>query len=425
MTITLPRSYYEASAERPAITPPLAGELCADVCVVGGGYTGLSCALELARHGRKVVVLESETTGWGASGRNGGQFLHGFSTDNLAPIAKMAGVDEKTLFNFSRAAIDLLRARIREHSIDCDLQQGYMLAAAKPRHYRQLADYHSRLHGFGYQTDLLDAADTRAVIASRRYHGAVYDNNSGHLHPLKYLLGLAKAARDAGAVICEQSPAISHKRIGGKLIINTPSGAVKCAQAVLAGNAYQGELMPSLRARIMPVGSYIGATRPLGEERARKLIANGASVCDTRFVLDYYRISADWRLLFGGRVSYINLGAEAAGLRASLRRRIAHVFPQMADEELDYFWGGSVAITASRFPDIGRRGDWYYAHGFSGHGVALSGYCGALVAAAMCGDAEEFDIFARVRHRRFFGGRFLRAPMLAAAMSYYRLRDLF
>ncbi|MGI9338279.1 MAG: NAD(P)/FAD-dependent oxidoreductase [Gammaproteobacteria bacterium] len=425
MTTQPPRSYYEASAQRPAVSPPLAGEVRADVCIVGGGYTGLSCALELARRGRKVVVLEGATVGWGASGRNGGQFLHGFSTDNLAPVAKMSGVDEKTLFGFSLAAIDMLRERVREHSIHCDLHQGYMLAAVKERQYRQLADYHSRLQSFGCETDLLDAADTRAIIASRRYHGAIYDKNSGHLHPLKYLLGLAQAAKDAGAEIYEHSLAINYKKRDGKLFINTPSGAVVCTQGMLAGNAYQGEFIPPLRARIMPVGSYIGATRPLGEKRARQLIANGASVCDMRFVLDYYRITADWRLLFGGRVSYINLGAETAGLRASLRRRICHVFPQMADEELDYFWGGSVAITASRFPDIGRRGDWYYAQGFSGHGVALSGFCGAMAARAMIGDAEVFDVFSRVRHRRFTGGRFLRAPMLAAAMAYFRLRDLF
>ena len=423
--INLPPSYYEASAKRPPISPPLNGEVHTDVCVVGGGYTGLSCALELAQRGRKVIVLESETPGWGASGRNGGQFIHGFSTDNLSPIAKMAGVDNKTLFGFSLAAIDLLRSRIREYSIDCDLQQGYMLAAVKARQYRQLADYHLQLQSYGCNTELLDAADTRAIIASRRYFGALYDNNSGHLHPLKYLLGLAQAAKAAGVEVYEQSRAINHTRRDGRLLIKTATGVVSCTQAVLAANAYQGELIPPLRARIMPVGSYIGTTRPLGKKRAMQLIANGAAVCDMRFVLDYYRITADWRLLFGGRVSYVNLGAETAGLRASLRRRIKHVFPQMAEEELDYFWGGSVAITASRFPDIGRRGDWYYAQGFSGHGVALAGFGGAIVARAMCKDAEVFDVFSRVRHRRFTGGRLFRTPMLAMAMLYFRLRDLF
>ena len=422
--VELARSYYEASVTRPPLSPPLEGETRADVCVVGGGYAGLSCALELARRGRKVALLESETVGWGASGRNGGQFIHGFSRSDLAKPAAMAGVGEKTLFGFSLAAIDLLRARVKEHNIDCDLRQGYMLAAVKERHRKELDEYHHWLRGVGCENELLDAADTRAIVASRCYCGAVLDKNSGHLHPLKYLLGLAQAARDAGVDIYEQSRATGYEKRNGKMIVQTKSGSVSCAQAVLAANAYQGEFIPQLRSRVMPVGSYIGATRPLGEESARKLIANGASVCDMRFVLDYYRISADWRLLFGGRVSYTNLGAESPGLRASLRRRIAHVFPQMAEEELEYFWGGSVAITISRFPDIGRYGDWYYAQGFSGHGLALSGFAGAIIARAMMGDAETFDVFARVKHRPFAGGRLLRTPTLALAMLYYRLRDL-
>ncbi len=417
-------SYYEASAQRPPLSPPLAGETRADVCVVGGGYTGLSCALELAKRGRDVALLEGECIGWGASGRNGGQFLRDFSGDIKKPAAA-AGVCEKTLFDFSLAAIDLLRARVREHKMDCDLRQGFLLAGLKERHRRELAELHKRLRAFGCETELLDAADTRAIIASRRYCASLYDKNSGHLHPLKYLLGLAQAAHGAGVRIYEQSRADGCDYSAGKLRVKTKSGAVLCAQAVLAGNAYQGEFIPQLRARIMPVGSYIGATRPLGEEKARRLIANGASVCDMRNVLDYYRITADHRLLFGGRVSYTNLGAETAGLRASLRRRVAHVFPQMANEELEYFWGGSVAITINRFPDIGRyENDWYYAQGFSGHGVALSGFAGAIIAEAMAGDGEKFDVFSRVRHRPFAGGRLLRTPLLAAAMLYYRLRDL-
>ena len=418
-----PDSYYEAGVSRPPAQPPLAGETRTDVCVIGGGFCGLSCALELARAGKSVVVLEAERAGWGASGRNGGQFIRGYSTDELAKPAAQAGVEEKYLFALSLQAMDLLRSRVKEFNIDCDLRQGHMLAAVRAGHCREIDELADRLlNKYDYPVQVLDAVETREHIASRKYCGGLVDDNSGHLHPLKYLLGLLRAATDAGVVLHENCPALSCTEDNGGATVKTAHGTVKCDQAVLAGNAYLN-IAPALRARIMPVGTYIAATAPMEETAAENLIAKRRAVCDMNFVLDYYRCSADHRLLFGGRVSYAN--REPKDLMSVMRRRMLSVFPQLENARLQYAWGGSVAITVSRFPDIGRRGSAiYYAQGFSGHGVALSGFAGKVLSDAICGDSEKLDVFAKVKHTNFPGGEIMRMPMLVLATAYYRLRDL-
>ena len=419
----LPPSYYEATVSRPPPLPSLRGEIRADVCVVGGGYAGMSCALELARAGRKVALLEARRAGWGASGRNGGQILYGYSTDALASPARQSGVSEKDLFRLATESIDRLRDYIREFDIDCDLRQGHLSAAVLPRHERGLRDYARKLtEEYDYPVRYVDMMEIREIIASRRFIAAVSDENSAHFHPLKYALGLAAAAQKTGADFYENTPVLKYAESGGGVTVYTPEGKVVCDQMVLACNAYLGELAPSARARIMPVGTFIGVTRPLGD-RAEKLIANNACVCDMNFVLDYFRLTADRRLLYGGRVSYSN--REPRDLRAAIRRRITATFPQLADEELEYTWGGSVAITQSRFLDLSRESPRVYcAQGFSGHGAALAGFSGRVIADAIRGDTEKFDVFDKVRHRKFPGGKMLRAPLLVLGMLYYRLRDL-
>ena len=420
----LVNSYYEASALRPPPMPSLEGGVSADVCVIGGGYTGLSCALELAIAGKSVVLLESSRIGWGASGRNGGQMIYGYSTDNLASPAKQGGVSEKYLFDLSVKAIDLARQRIKQYGIECDFKSGYMLAALHQRHYRELQQKVEQLQKkYQYPTRLLDRAQTRECIASRRYCGALVDDNSGHLHPLKYALGLAQAAIQTGVKVYENTPAVSFTNDNNGARIKTPKGEVVSKALTLAGNAYINILPPPLQGRVMPVRTYIGATTPLDAKVADNLIANGRAVCDMNFILDYFRVSADKRLLFGGRVSYSNRAP--AHLTPLMRRRMTAVFPQMTDVSLEYAWGGSVAITVSRFPDIGRWDDnIYYAHGFSGHGVAISGFAGKILADGIIGDSERLDVFNRIKPARFVGGSMFRMPMLAMAMMYYRLRDI-
>jgi gamma-glutamylputrescine oxidase len=277
---------------------------------------------------------------------------------------------------------------------------------------------------YGYtSTRLIDRVELRSTIASERYIGALYDSLSGHLHPLRYTLGLARAATQAGVEIHEASRALSFGRRDGRIHVRTDGGAVECSQLVLAGNAWLGDTAPSLNRKLMSIGSYIIATEPLGEQRARQLIANNAALCDTNWILDYFRRSADHRLLFGGRVNYSLLNVRAVA--PATRKRMLNVFPQLRDVRVDYAWGCLLDITLNRAPHFGRlEPDVYFLQGFSGHGIALTGIAGQLVAEAIAGTAERFDVFARIPHRNFPGGMLPRRPALAVAMLWYRLRDL-
>ena len=275
---------------------------------------------------------------------------------------------------------------------------------------------------YGYPLTRIPAADLPRWIASPRYHGAVHDPRSGHLHPLKYVLGLARAAAEAGVRIFEHSEVTALQRDGG-LTLKTGAGEVKAAQVLLAGNVYLQDVAPALEPRIMPVGTYIVCSEPLDEALASSLVPTRSAVCDTDFVLDYYRTTNDHRMLFGGRVSYST--RTPANLQQSMHRRMVDAFPQLASAKIQYAWGGFVDITMNRAPDFGRLGnDVYYLQGFSGHGLALTGLAGRVVAEAMTADAGRFDLFARLKHRAFPGGRALRTPALVLGMAWYRLKDL-
>lgn len=421
--LDLVRSLYEATAGREPLGPPLEGDLGVDVCVVGGGFTGISAALNLAERGHSVAVLEASKVGWGASGRNGGQCSVGFSRDNVVRVAREIGhVTAKELWDLSVEAVDTVRGRIRRHGIDCDFRDGHILAAVKGRHVDELKRYHEVLgRDLGFEAEFLDRDRIRETIASERYLAGLLDTRSGHLHPLRYLLGLARAAREAGARIHERT-LVTGIGGGDSPLVRTKVGGVRCRKIVLACNAYLNDLEPGMRARIMPVGSYICATRPLEDGLAGSLVANGACVNDMCHVLDYYRVSADRRLLFGGRTNYSP--NEPVDLAGAMRKRVARVFPQLADVEFDHAWGGHVAITRDRFPDLGWIGEnILYAQGFSGHGVALSGFSGRLIAEAIDGDPSRFGKIAAHRARRIPGGELLRAPLMALALFWYVLRD--
>lgn len=417
-------SYYAASANTAPQYPMLVGKHSADVCVVGAGLTGVSCALELAARGYRVIVLEANRVGWGASGRSGGQMIFGYSCGEEVLEKLIGAEDAHRLWDMSLEALDLIRNRVRQHGIECDLTAGQLHAALKRRQVRGLEHWLDKLgNGYGYRSlELWDSDKVRSVVDSERYIGGLYDANSGHLHPLNYTLGLAAAADAAGASFYEDSRAVKVSR-DRHPTVRTESGSVKCRYLVLGGNAYLGEFNKKLAARIMPVGTYIGATGRLGAARAQALITNNMAVTDVNFVLDYYRLSADHRLLFGGRVSYSKV--EPPNLPFVMRRRMLKVFPQLSDVKMDYTWGGYVAITRNRAPDFGRLADnIFYAQGFSGHGIALTGLAGKLMAEAVAGTAERFDVFTRIPHRDFPGGTLLRTPALVLAMLWYRLRDL-
>jgi gamma-glutamylputrescine oxidase len=417
-------SYYLATAAPAEAYPAVAGSQECDVCIVGGGLAGLSAAIDLRRAGLDVVLLEGRQVGWGASGRNGGQALSGLACD-LSVVQRQLGPDAaRRIWDMTLEAVDLIGERCREFAIDCQWQAGYLAAAIGPRKARELHDWVRAMErDFGYhELQFIDGAAVRRWIDSTRYEALAFDPRGGHLHPLRYTQGLARAAAQLGARIQEGARATRLER-GARPVLHTAHGTVRCRHVLLAGNVYLEDLEPRLARRIMPVGTFIAASAALGAARADALIPSRAAVCDTQFVLDYFRLSADHRMLFGGRVSYSTIAPRR--LADSMRARMLGVFPQLADVPIEYSWGGYVDITMNRAPDFGRVDpNIYYLQGFSGHGLALTGLAGRLAAQAIAGDAARFDLFARLQHREFPGGAALRTPALVLAMSWFRLRDI-
>lgn len=421
------QSYYEASVTRPPACPPLECGEAADVCIIGAGYAGLSAALELAEAGMRVVVLEAQRIGWGASGRNGGQVLAGFGSDGECTIEKqLTAIDARRAWDITVEAIALVKERIARLAIDCEFQPGYLMLAPSERRARSLRRWADNVErAYGYPLQWLDRGDLVHWVASSRYAAAVHDAESGHLHPLKYCLGLGLAAQAAGAIIHEHSAACLVQR-GDPATIITPQGSVHAKFVLLAGNVYLDEygaaIAPELTGRIMPVGTYIVATESMEEDRAQQLIPSRCCASDTNHVLDYFRVTTDRRLVFGGGESYS--GNTPRDLATRMRKRLANVFPQAADLSTPYAWGGFVDLSFNMAPDFGRvTPNIYYLQGFSGHGLAMSGMAGKLAAEAIRGHAERFDIFSRIKHRRFPGGRSLRVPALVLGMLYYRMMD--
>jgi glycine/D-amino acid oxidase-like deaminating enzyme len=419
-------SWYAASVNRTLAFPALEGEIAADVCIVGGGYTGLNCAIELARRGYAVVLLEARLIGWGASGRNGGQLIRGVGhqVERFLPLLGEDGV--RRLKRYGLEAVELVRRRVEEFAIDCDLRWGYCDLANRPEHLEGFARARDELLEFGYRHELrlLRADEMHQVVGSERYCGGLIDMGSGHLHPLNLALGEAAAAAGLGARLFERSAA-TRIDYGPRLCVHTARGRLRAERLILAGNAYLDGLQPQLAGKVLPAGSYLIATAPLVEARARQLIPQDMALCDQRVALDYFRLSADHRLLFGGACHYS--GRDPADIAGYMRAKMLKVFPQLADVPIDYAWGGMIGIGANRLPQIGRlpgQRNVFYAQAYSGHGLNATHLAAQLLAMAIHGeDSTGFELFARVPHATFPGGPLLRAPLLALGMLWERLKE--
>ncbi|HUM08792.1 MAG TPA: FAD-binding oxidoreductase [Acidocella sp.] len=414
-------NYYHATRRVNFAADTLAGDVTVDAAIIGGGITGVSAALHLAERGYSVALLEAQDIGWGASGRNGGQVLPGFAC-SLHKLKHLTDATTmKQLWDMSVEAVELLHTQIARFSIPADPVRGYLHAAIKPRQVRDLRMEQEELATLGAPVGrLLEGAELRARLDSPRYLAALEDNISGHIHPLNYTLGLAKAAQAAGAKLYAGAK-VSRVEEGTTLTLHAGPHKVRAGFLLVAGGAYLDGLMDGISGYIMPVGTYIMATEPRADVPA--LIPNNEAVADLNFVLDYFRRSSDDRMLFGGRVSYSTLPPPSLG--PSMLRRAIRVFPQLKDAKVEFLWGGNVDITVNRAPHFGRLApNILFTHGFSGHGVALTGLAGKLAAEAIAGQAERFDVFARIPHARFPGGRAFRTPALLAATTWFRLRDM-
>ena len=417
-----PQSYYAASANPAPPRPELHGEVETDVCIVGAGYTGLSTAIALLESGFKVSIVEAAKVGFGASGRNGGQIVNSYSRD-IDSIERTVGPKHAQLLG--QMAFEggrIIRERVTKYDIQCDLKDGGVFAAITPKQMSHLEAQKKLWERYGHsQLELLDAKRIREVVATDTYIGGMLDMSGGHIHPLNLALGEAAAVESLGGVIYEQSPAIRIER-GANPVVHTPNGQIKAKFVVVAGNAYLGNLIPELSAKSMPCGTQVITTEPLSDDLAKSLLPQDYCVEDCNYLLDYYRLSGDKRLIFGGGVVY---GArDPANIEAIIRPNMLKTFPQLKDVKIDYAWTGNFLLTLSRLPQVGRLGDnIYYSQGCSGHGVTYTHLAGKVLAEALRGQAERFDAFAELPHYPFPGGQLLRIPFTAMGAWYYSLRD--
>ncbi|WP_445003244.1 NAD(P)/FAD-dependent oxidoreductase [Halomonas mongoliensis] len=415
-------SWYAATANPAPERPALAGELDCDVCVVGAGFTGLSAALHLAERGLSVVVLEAARVGFGASGRNGGQIVNSYSRDMDVIEAKYGTETARALGDMAFEGNRIIRERVERYAIDCDLADGNLFAACNRKQLDGLREHQALWERYGYrELELLEGEAVKREVNADRYVGALVDHGGGHLHPLNLVLGQAAALESLGGRIYEQS-AVEEVIHGEPVTLRTARGRVRAERVVMAGNAYLRGVLPEIEGRSMPCGTQIITTEPLGEARARALIPLGKAVEDCNYLLDYYRLTRDNRLLYGGGVNYG--GEDPADITAVIRPKMLATFPQLADVKVDHAWSGTFLMTLNRLPQFGvLNGNVYYAQGYSGHGVTCTHLAGKLIAEVIHGQGERFDAFAGIPHLPFPGGRLLRVPLSALGAWYYSTRD--
>ncbi|MCR8923078.1 FAD-binding oxidoreductase [Dasania sp. GY-MA-18] len=417
-------SYYAASANGATDFPALSEHIEAEVCVVGGGYAGMSAAIELAEQGHSVVLLEAVKMGWAASGRNGGQIIGGWNA-GYDDLANSFGRDTATLFaEMSEEGKQIIYQRAEKYGIEADIKKGYVTAAMYKPHLADVQHYAEELEQWGYphKVTVLSQQDMQQHVASDRYIGGLFDEGSGHFHPLNYALGEAKAAASLGVRIFEHSPVIKVDA-GDEPKLYTEQGSVKAKQVILAGNCYLGKTAPKLQKKIMPASTFIIATEPLGAERAKQLLPTDAAVCDLRHILDYFRLSADGRLLFGGKTIY--RGVDPKNIAKVMRKDMLKVFPQLADVKIDYAWGGHIDLSVNRMPYVGEyEANVYFAQGFSGHGVVPAHIAGRVLAEKVMGRTERYDAWQQIKHYSFPGGTLLRKPGFLLGSSFFYLQDI-
>ena len=414
------KSYYAATANRQDARPALRGTESADVCVIGGGFTGINAALELAERGVSVIVLEAMRVGFGASGRNGGQIVNGYSRDLDVISARYGESAGRVIGQLACEGGDIIRARVQKYDIQCDLRPGMLITAFSPRQMRELEHQVKVWNGFGFdQFELLDKAGLAPHVITERYVGALLDRRGGHIHPLNLVQGEAAALEALGGRIFEGSPVVSVDMENA--IVKTAAGEVRAKTVLVCGNAYLQGVLPSLEWRVMPVSTQVMATEPLGDTAARLLPSN-VCVEDANYVLDYFRRSADGRILYGGGIVYG--GSDPASIKAKILPHMLKTFPSLKDARIDYAWSGNFALTLTRFPQIGKLGPRvYFSHGDSGHGVTTTHLLARLLAESVTGDNTRFDVFAGLPYFPFPGGKLLRVPLTVAGSWWYRARD--
>ncbi|WP_281855969.1 NAD(P)/FAD-dependent oxidoreductase [Litoreibacter halocynthiae] len=416
-------SYYAASANPSPERPPLTGANEIDICIVGAGYSGLSTGLHLAEKGYKVAIIEGARVGWGASGRNGGQIVNGLNA-SLQTIKKRYGQDTATFVaGLVQEGGEIIRERIKTYDIQCDLKEKNIFTGLTMSHMKELEERKELWKSYGIDNqEMLDKNQLREHVKSDLYEGGMIDHTGGHMHPLNLALGEAAAFEKLGGTIYEMSMVTGVDTEAVKPVVTTEKGSMTCKTLVLCGNAYLGHVVSTLTSRVMPVSTQVMATEPLGKDLAHSLLPTDACVEDIRYILDYYRLSGDKRMLFGGGTVYG--GADPSDIKAKLQPNMAKVFPQLKNTKIDYAWSGNFALSFSRVPQMGRIGEnTYFAHGYSGHGVTGSHTFGRILSEAIDGDLTRFDVFENVPWYPFPGGRMFRVPYSVVGSWWYGLRD--
>lgn len=418
-------SFYRNSTKPFNSKDLLENDIEVDICVVGGGLTGVSSALHLAKKGYSVAICEARLIGWGASGRNGGQLGNGMRKDQLAIEKKLGFIDANELWKLGMESVKISLDLIKEYNIDCNVQQGVMSAGCFKRdikdfefeknHLEKIYHYH--------ELELVDKKSIKDEINSSMYFSGLINKGSYHINPLKFLIALANQLKVLNVKVFENTPITKIENKKDHINVYSNTKKIKSSKVVVGCNGYLDKLLGGIRNKFMPINNYVLATEPIGEKRARDIIKNNYAVCDTRFILDYYRFTEDWRLLFGAGETYTATFMHKS--KDFVRNRMIKVFPSLKNVKVDFSWGGTLAITSNRLPHFGvlYNNKLIFAHGYSGHGLALSTLAGKLISEKITGKNERFDLLSKIKHLFIPGGDLLRRPIYSSAIFYYKLRD--